>query len=74
MNAGAFDHSDLSRILPIVYHPMSNSAIRRIHLLGFVDEVRHIHENMPTAGSASCSGRCFEASGIPTAGELGLAW
>jgi hypothetical protein len=55
--------------------PMSMSSIRRIHLLGFVAEIRHIHENMPDRRFCFVLGAgASKPSGIPTAGELGLDW
>ncbi len=54
---------------------MSNPPIRRIHLLGFVNEVRHIHENMPDRRFCFVLGAgASKPSGIPTAGELGKDW
>lgn len=54
---------------------MSTSTIRRIHLLGFVEEVRHIHENMPDRRFCFVLGAgASKTSLIPTAGELGLEW
>ena len=50
-------------------------AIRRIHLLGFVEEVRHIHANMPDRRFCFVLGAgASKTSLIPTAGELGLDW
>jgi hypothetical protein len=31
----------------LFHQSVGTPSIRRIHLLGFVDEVRHIHESMP---------------------------
>ncbi len=54
---------------------MSASSIRRIHLLGFVNEVRHIHETMPDRRFCFVLGAgASKPSGIRTAGELGLEW
>ncbi len=65
---GASSHSSINR---------SENAhdIRRIHLLGFVNEVRHIHENMPDRRFCFVLGAgASKPSEIPTAGELGLDW
>ena len=54
---------------------MSAAAIRRIHLLGFVEEVRHIHANMPDRRFCFVLGAgASKTSLIPTAGELGVEW
>ena len=56
---------------------MSANSIRRIHLLGFVpvEEVRHIHVNMPDRRFCFVLGAgASKASLIPTAGELGVEW
>ena len=54
---------------------MSAASIRRIHLLGFVAEVRHIHANMPDRRFCFLLGAgASKTSRIPTAGELGLEW
>ena len=55
--------------------PNGSAAIRRIHLLGFVEEVRHIHANMPDRRFCFVLGAgASKTSLIPTAGELGLEW
>src|SRR5580698_7907788 len=49
--------------------------IRRIHLLGFIEEVRHVHCTMPDRRFCFVLGAgASKASLIPTAGELGLEW
>jgi hypothetical protein len=54
---------------------MSTASIRRIHLLGFVEEVRHIHASMPDRRFCFVLGAgASKTSLIPTAGELGLEW
>jgi len=54
---------------------MSAPSIRRIHLLGFVDEVRHIHKNMPDRRFCFVLGAgASKPSAIPTASELGVDW
>ncbi|GAB2877277.1 hypothetical protein GCM10027277_53200 [Pseudoduganella ginsengisoli] len=54
---------------------MSNPPIRHIHLLGFIEEVRHIHTNMPDRRFCFLLGAgASKMSSIPTAGELGLEW
>lgn len=54
---------------------MSTDSIRRIHLLGFIEEVRHIHANMPDRRFCFLLGAgASKTSRIPTAGELGLEW
>ena len=54
---------------------MTTASIRRIHLLGFIEEVRHIHANMPDRRFCFVLGAgASKTSLIPTAGELGLAW
>jgi Tfp pilus assembly protein PilF len=54
---------------------MSAPPIRRIHLLGFVQQVRHIHEHMPDRRFCFILGAgASKMSLIPTAGELGVEW
>jgi protein O-mannosyl-transferase len=54
---------------------MSAASIRHIHLLGFVEEVRHIHANMPDRRFCFVLGAgASKTSRIPTAGELGVEW
>jgi protein O-mannosyl-transferase len=49
--------------------------IRHIHILGFVEEIRHIHETMPDRRFCFVLGAgASKTSLIPTAGELGLEW
>ena len=54
---------------------MSTAVIRSIHLLGFVEEVRHVHANMPDRRFCFLLGAgASKTSLIPTAGELGVEW
>ena len=51
----------------------STHSIRRIHLLGFIEEIRHSSANMPDRRFCFVLGAgASEASPIPTAGELAL--
>ncbi len=54
---------------------MSPSSIRRLTLLGFVNELRHIHESMPDRRFRFVRGvGASKTSRNLTVGELGLEW
>jgi len=48
---------------------------RSLHVLGFLEEIRRVHETMPERRFCFILGAgASKASGIPAAGELGLGW
>lgn len=54
---------------------MTDRNFRRIQLLGFVQEVKHIHDAMPDRRFCFILGAgASRSSGIPMAGELALEW
>lgn len=56
-------------------HDAQSMKPRRLHVLGFLEEIRHIHETMPERRFCFILGAgASKASGIPTAGELGREW